>query len=180
VSSAQAQTPTRIQPAILECYGGAAVIPSMSKAGRPLGVSRLLRRSPALAAGVASEVSARCPAAGRTAMSVSLELLARNQALFREVNERLLELAEGFPDCSMQFVCECSNQECTQTVNMNPEEYESVRGRSTFFVVASDYDDIHRDRDQYAVLHDHQVVDGETIVEQRALFDIFTKEPLAN
>src|SRR5205814_9771024 len=73
-------------------------------------------------------------------MSVSLERLARNQALFREVNERLLELAEGFQDGSMQFVCECSNQECTQTVNMNHEEYESVRGRSTFFVVASGHE----------------------------------------
>ena len=62
------------------------------------------------------------------------------------------------------FLCECADDACLGRVDMS----------------LSDYDDIHRDRDQYAVLHDHQGVDGETIVEQRALFDIFTKEPLAN
>jgi hypothetical protein len=34
-------------------------------------------------------------------MPVSLERLARNQALFREVNERLLKLSDGFADGSM-------------------------------------------------------------------------------
>ena len=69
-------------------------------------------------------------------MSVSLERLARNQALFREVNERLLELSEGFHDGSMQFVCECSHEDCTLTVNMNHDEYESVREHATRFVVS--------------------------------------------
>ncbi len=73
-------------------------------------------------------------------MSVSLERLARNQALFREVNERLLELSEGFQDGSMQFVCECSNEDCTLTITMNHDEYESVRARSTFFVVATGHE----------------------------------------
>ena len=73
-------------------------------------------------------------------MSVSLERLARNQALFREVNERLLELTEGFHDGSMQFVCECSNEDCTLTVSMNHDEYESVRARSTFFVVSTGHE----------------------------------------
>jgi hypothetical protein len=74
-------------------------------------------------------------------MSVSLERLARNQALFREVNERLLELSEGFQDGSMQqFVCECSNEECTLTITMNHDEYESVRARSTFFVVSTGHE----------------------------------------
>jgi hypothetical protein len=73
-------------------------------------------------------------------MSVSLERLARNQALFREVNERMLEHSEGFSDGSLQFVCECSHVDCTLTVNMNYDEYESVRARSTFFVVASGHE----------------------------------------
>jgi hypothetical protein len=73
-------------------------------------------------------------------MSVSLERLARNQALFREVNERLLELSEGFHDGSMEFVCECSTEDCTLTVTMNHDEYESVRAHSTFFVVASGHE----------------------------------------
>jgi len=74
-------------------------------------------------------------------MSVSLERLARNQALFREVNERLLELSEGFQDGSkQQFVCECSNEDCTLTVTMNHDEYESVRAHSTFFVVSTGHE----------------------------------------
>jgi hypothetical protein len=73
-------------------------------------------------------------------MPVSLERLARNQALFREVNERLLELADGFQDGSMEFVCECSNEDCTKTVTMNHDEYESVRAHSTFFVIASGHE----------------------------------------
>ena len=73
-------------------------------------------------------------------MSVSLERLARNQALFREVNERLLELTDGFQDGSMQLVCECSHEDCTLTITMNHDEYESVRARSTFFVIASGHE----------------------------------------
>ncbi|TMM25960.1 MAG: hypothetical protein E6F94_07320 [Actinobacteria bacterium] len=73
-------------------------------------------------------------------MSVSLERLARNQALFREVNERLLELSDGFQDGSMQFVCECSNEDCTETVTMNHQAYESVRAHSTFFVIVSGHE----------------------------------------
>jgi hypothetical protein len=73
-------------------------------------------------------------------MSVSLERLTRNQALFREVNERLLELSDGFQDGSMQFVCECSNEDCTLTIDMDHEAYELVRGHSTFFVVATGHE----------------------------------------
>jgi hypothetical protein len=92
-------------------------------------------------------------------MSVSLERLARNQALFREVNERLLELSEGFHDGSMQFVCECSHEDCTLTVNMNHDEYESVRARSTFFVVASGHEILAVEK-----IIDHR--DGWTIVQK--------------
>ncbi len=73
-------------------------------------------------------------------MSVSLERLARNQALFREVNERLLELADGSRDGSMQFVCECSLEDCTDTLTMNHEQYEAVRAHSTFFVVTNGHE----------------------------------------
>lgn len=73
-------------------------------------------------------------------MSVSLERLARNQALFREVNERLAELSDGFLDGPQPFVCECSHEDCTITVTLNHDEYESVRAHSTFFVVATGHE----------------------------------------
>ena len=92
-------------------------------------------------------------------MSVSLERLARNQALFREVNERLLELTDGFQDGSMQLVCECSHEDCTLTITMNHDEYESVRAHSTFFVVASGHEILEVEK-----IIDHR--DGWTIVQK--------------
>jgi hypothetical protein len=68
-------------------------------------------------------------------MSVALERLARNQALFREVNERVLELSNGsFPDGS-DFLCECSREECAETLALSIEEYNGVRARPTAFVI---------------------------------------------
>jgi len=94
------------------------------------------------------------------------EVLVQSQQIFRSANERMQGLAVAIVPAEqlIPFLCECADDACLGRVDMS----------------LSDYDDIHRDRDQYAVLHDHQVVDGATIVEQRALFDIFTKEPLAN
>jgi hypothetical protein len=67
-------------------------------------------------------------------MSVSLERLARNQALYREVNERILELLDG-PTGSVDVLCECSNEECAETLAMTIREYERVRERPTTFAV---------------------------------------------
>jgi hypothetical protein len=92
-------------------------------------------------------------------MSVSLERLARNQALFREVNERLLELSDGFQDGSMTFVCECSSEDCTATVTMAHEDYESVRAHSTFFVV----------------LTGHELLEVEKVIDRRDGFTIVQK-----
>lgn len=45
-------------------------------------------------------------------MSLSLERLARNQVLFREVNERLAEIGEFWGDSLTGFLCECTRIEC--------------------------------------------------------------------
>ena len=70
-------------------------------------------------------------------MSESLERLARNQTLFREVNERVETLAEG--DTS-EFVCECSNTECIETVELTLAAYERIRSNSTSFVIKRGHD----------------------------------------
>jgi hypothetical protein len=92
-------------------------------------------------------------------MSVTLERLARNQALFREVNERLLELTDGFRDGSMTFVCECSHEDCTATVTMSHDEYESVRARPTYFIVLSG----------------HELLEIEDVVDRRDGFTVVEK-----
>jgi hypothetical protein len=68
-------------------------------------------------------------------MTSSLERLAHNQALFRDVNERVEELAG--PSERIRFVCECSHVGCEATVELGRAKYEAVRSDPTHFVVAS-------------------------------------------
>lgn len=68
-------------------------------------------------------------------MSASLERLARNQTIFREVNERIEKLAE--PSERIRFICECSHVGCEATVELIRAEYEFVRSEPTHFVVTS-------------------------------------------
>jgi hypothetical protein len=75
------------------------------------------------------------------------ERAARNQSIFREVNERLEALGEEFQDQEYQrFVCECARPECIQPIELTVEEYERIRGRgSTFFVAPGHiYPDVER------------------------------------
>lgn len=68
-------------------------------------------------------------------MAPSIERLARNQALFREVNERINEIRSetlGF----VEFLCECSDTECAESLALRGEEYEAVRRDPTRFFVA--------------------------------------------
>ena len=66
-------------------------------------------------------------------MSESLERLARNQALFREVNERVEKIAGD--NNAVEFVCECSNTECIESVELTLAAYERIRSNSTWFVI---------------------------------------------
>ena len=72
-------------------------------------------------------------------MAVSLERLARNQVLFREVNERLREVLADLADMT-EFGCECSNPECTETVSLWVAEYERVRSKRNQFVIVPGHD----------------------------------------
>lgn len=80
-------------------------------------------------------------------MSESLERLARNQAIFREVNERIQYLAEvneriGYSaeGATSEYACECSNTECISTIELTVVEYERVRSNPTWFVITPDHD----------------------------------------
>jgi hypothetical protein len=64
--------------------------------------------------------------------------LALNEALFRDVNERIREISDTFgqKDATYNFLCECSDPMCAEKVVLTPAEYEYVRAESTRFVVA--------------------------------------------
>jgi hypothetical protein len=60
---------------------------------------------------------------------------ARNQALFREVNERIRNF--DYTNPPTEFVCECADPDCINTIRMSLDVYEELRSVSTHFVVAA-------------------------------------------
>ena len=63
---------------------------------------------------------------------------ARNQSLYREVNERVRSLNRGWaPEPgAIDFVCECADEGCALPLRLTLEEYERVRADDACFVVA--------------------------------------------
>ena len=67
----------------------------------------------------------------------STERLAKNEAFFRQVNERISDVAEGFGGPQRyEFLCECADAACTERIELSREEYEAVRAKPTRFVLA--------------------------------------------
>ena len=63
---------------------------------------------------------------------------ARNQALWREVNERIRAVAATSKH--MEFLCECADLDCTQTLNLTVAEYERIRSSGVHFPIAIGHD----------------------------------------
>jgi hypothetical protein len=64
------------------------------------------------------------------------EKLARNEALFREVNNRIHDLDNDWRNGESSFVCECADAECFETVSLRNDAYEELReDKQRFFVV---------------------------------------------
>src|SRR5712691_6121523 len=65
------------------------------------------------------------------------ERIGVNEAIFREVNERIEELAETFDLKAepLDLVCECGNADCVKRITMTIAEYEAVRSESRQFAV---------------------------------------------
>lgn len=67
--------------------------------------------------------------------------MARTEAVFREVNERIAETAQRFASDEAAFVCECADPACSDRIEASLEEYERVRGDATHFLLAPDHDE---------------------------------------
>ena len=65
------------------------------------------------------------------------ERVGRNEALYRQVNERIQDLNEAFSPMTGDFsvVCECGDLHCTEQLRMSPHEYERVRANPTLFIL---------------------------------------------
>jgi hypothetical protein len=63
---------------------------------------------------------------------------ARNQSLYREVNERIEELNERFDaalSATATWVCECADTECSEPMELTLGEYEELRSQPHRFAV---------------------------------------------
>jgi hypothetical protein len=72
------------------------------------------------------------------------ERLAGNEALFREVNERVAEVASHHEvetrTGAVDFTCECGRMECSETMMMTIAEYEVIRAHATHFGVVPQHE----------------------------------------
>lgn len=68
--------------------------------------------------------------------------LAKNEVVFREINERVRDLAasHGSDEHVYTFFCECSNTDCTLQVELTRSAYEGVRAHGDRFLVATGHE----------------------------------------
>lgn len=93
-----------------------------------------LRLLPFRARPVTSPRQAVAPSVGY--MNLWEERIARNEALFREVNERVAEVQGSLGDGGTpEFVCECADDTCTERIAVPMGMYERVRNDSHLFLV---------------------------------------------
>jgi hypothetical protein len=73
-------------------------------------------------------------------MSAAEVRLARNEVMFRSINERIRELARTFAQVGgeedVSFICECADETCVERVPLKLSQYDEVRLiPARFFVV---------------------------------------------
>jgi hypothetical protein len=68
---------------------------------------------------------------------------ARNEALFREVNENLARLEERHGTTVTQpvYICECANAGCAEQIAIDPDAYSRVRAQPRLFFVRPGHED---------------------------------------
>lgn len=70
---------------------------------------------------------------------ISSERAARNQSLYRSINEKILELNQTFAEAGIEqseWICECADTDCTVRIAATLPEYEMVRSNPRTFIIA--------------------------------------------
>jgi hypothetical protein len=94
-------------------------------------------------------------------MSERGDRLARNEAMFRSVNERVEEVVQPGAEEEIDFLCECGDGGCVEKVTLARQEYEQVRA----------------DGAQFAVYPGHEIPDIEEVVQRSEQFFVVRKHP---
>jgi hypothetical protein len=89
------------------------------------------------------------------------ERIGLNEAVFREVNERIEQVADTFnlQEEQLDLLCECGQAECVERITLTRAEYEHVRSESH----------------QFAIRPGHDEPDVERVVEKKKGYDIVQK-----
>ena len=77
-------------------------------------------------------------------MSENQRRKAVNEAVFREVNERIKSLQRGFALSERQplnIVCECDRLDCAEQISVGVDTYEKVRSDAALFLVRPGHED---------------------------------------
>ncbi|MGI8421076.1 MAG: hypothetical protein ACR2MU_02260 [Gaiellaceae bacterium] len=63
--------------------------------------------------------------------------IAKNERLFRELNERIREVSESLlaEGEGVEFICECGNEGCLERITLTRAEFRTVRSERTHFFV---------------------------------------------
>jgi hypothetical protein len=85
--------------------------------------------------------------------------VGKNEALFREVNERIREITTY--DSDVEFLCECGDPGCARPIAMTIAEYEGVR----------------TDPKRFVVVPGHEIPEVEAVVDTTDRFTIVEKRP---
>ena len=68
---------------------------------------------------------------------------AKNEAIFREVNERVVGVRNG---AEVELLCECGTADCMENVRVALEDYEAIRADPTAFIVVPGHENPDVDR----------------------------------
>lgn len=84
-----------------------------------------------------------------------------NEAIFRQVNEQIRGLNQGFgtQEDAMTVICECGDADCTERLEVAVSDYERIRDDSRLYVIA----------------RGHEVPDVERVVEAAKGYDVVQK-----
>ena len=85
-----------------------------------------------------------------------------NEAVFRQVNERIEGLNEAFGAITetMQVICECGDASCIEQITISVPEYEELR----------------QDPRRFAVVPGHEDEQVERVVERHDDYDVVEKD----
>lgn len=96
-------------------------------------------------------------------MDARTRRIGENEALFREVNDRIERISAALQVTTerIAILCECGEQSCTERIELALPDYERVRVDSELFFVRPG----------------HELPDVEDVVERHGEYDVVRKKP---